>query len=380
MKKDIDKYLELEDTYRKEQIDAFNWKDIGKAPLSTGDSYFFDHWDIPLIKQYESKELMLKTQIKTADLTRYSCIGRIPGLRVMLMNFIPTMFGLECDFINGHVNTWVQPVNTDLKDLVSNGMPELSAGIFPKVLEYYEYFKENMPDHYNFDFGAILCPFGTASDILGEKIYLELIDRPHLLKEFLDIVLNLTFETYDWLFSIGEKNNFNEYLTTGQYYNGIRVDSDPVVNLSMDMVREFETPYLKKISEHYKAKVFYHYCDRPNATKIDYNNKLIDTVSESGIICGINQMDFGYWYYIDSYNELKRKKVSINSFKPLDSKNTTQAGSFQYETVNMTDAELENWLYDMHEETYGKSGIHIVLRNVNGIELARKVKTIWDSF
>ena len=39
MNKNIDKYIELENIYKREQLDAFNWKKIGKAPLSTGDSY-----------------------------------------------------------------------------------------------------------------------------------------------------------------------------------------------------------------------------------------------------------------------------------------------------------------------------------------------------
>ena len=48
---DFDKLLELENRYKKEQLDALSWKKIGKAPLSTGKGYFYDATPISYFEQ-----------------------------------------------------------------------------------------------------------------------------------------------------------------------------------------------------------------------------------------------------------------------------------------------------------------------------------------
>ena len=381
--KDINRILELEDRSKHEQLDALNWIIIGKAPLSTGEGFFYK-WDhIPYYEQFFNKEKMYKTQMHKANILRYNCIGRVPSLKVELGDFMATMFGAEIKVKKDQLSPWIMPLDYSLKDLVAKGIPSLKYGIFPKVVEYYEYFVKNIHNHYYMDCPGLCSPFTEATELMGTKIYYELYDNPDMVNELLDIILNLTFSVYDLLFEIMGINNFSETIWMSHYINGLHVAGDPVIGLKDEMIKEFEIPYLKKIAQHYNTKIFYHYCDKPFATRKNYNFRPIDLMIGEEV-CGLNQVGSGYWYYLDNYKKLRKNKVAINTYlNNIDADDSSGPVSYEVNRArDYTKKELYKWLNQMYEETYGKSGIHLILRNILALNLENQkiVKEIWESF
>ena len=55
---DFDKVLELEECYKREQLAAFNWEVVDKAPMATGEGFFYEtskEVPYPYRQQFESE-------------------------------------------------------------------------------------------------------------------------------------------------------------------------------------------------------------------------------------------------------------------------------------------------------------------------------------
>jgi|GEM_PF-4172631 len=371
--KDIDKILELESIFRQQQLDALTFKPVSKAPVSTGLGYtgYIDDLDVfkPLYsydEQYNDVKKMFENQLRIANYYRYGCYGRIPTVFVDMRLVIESMFGVKLK--SGAKSTeefWSEPVDTDLKDLVKLGPPALSLGQFPVFKQYHEYFIENMPEGFKMHMSGILSPFGTALAIIGSRIFNEVYDRPELLLEFLDIITLTHIQTQRALFDIiGNKDPDEFYYFGACMPGGLMAAGDDLVNLSPEMVRTFELPFLKKIAENLGCKIFYHYCPHPKDTRSRYTAHIFKELINTGYIIGLNSQPMGYWAYLDYYEELKNNKFGI------------QSGIEFPQDFNSRD--FYRVVEKLHENTYGKSGIHVTLREIKTEAQTKKFMDIWN--
>ncbi len=174
-----DKILELENKHRQEQLDALTWKPVAKAPVSTGLGVIGYSFDLDVLRpkysyraQFQDKEKMLEVQIQKANYMRYCCIGRIPGLYVEIKGLIESMLGARIELapdvtMMSMESMWVMPCNDDLNAIVERGLPSLTAGLFPMVKEFTEYFRDNLPEgFYLSPTGGAESPFAAAASIL----------------------------------------------------------------------------------------------------------------------------------------------------------------------------------------------------------------------
>ena len=96
----MDKILEREDAYRQGQLDALNWRPIGKAPFATGPGvlgYSFEtHLFMPRFayrERLEDPAKMLAVEVQKAEFMRHHCLGRVPNLHLPIRNPTERMMG-----------------------------------------------------------------------------------------------------------------------------------------------------------------------------------------------------------------------------------------------------------------------------------------------
>ena len=147
MAADLNKTLELEHTYKNEQLGSLNFKTFGKAPISTGQGVFYDTSILPYSyqEQFNSNKKLLETEIIKANWLRDNCVGRMASLRINMGNFIPSMFGTKFVIEENQGSGWNIPVDNSLEEIVERGVPSLNDGLFPKIRECAEYLAGNAP-------------------------------------------------------------------------------------------------------------------------------------------------------------------------------------------------------------------------------------------
>lgn len=372
----LDKALELENNYRQEQRAAWTWQPIGKAPVSTGPGvlgYSFETeafspcWSYP--QQFGDKRKMFEVQVQKANFMRCGCIGRIPGLYVEVKGLVESMLGCEVRLSGLDLPSmeclWVLPSNEDLKAIVERGLPPLDSGLMPMMMEFTEYFREHLPEDFYLTPHGILSPFATAAAILGARLYTELYDRPEQVHQLLDLITETTVMTQNALYELSGLERKDEDYYFGSWMPGPCVGGDDVVCLSREMIGEFEVPYIKKLSQGIGRPLVYHYCPHPQDTREHYTRHPLDALIGVPEIVGFNSQPLGYWVWRDDYETLRRHSVGVQGYKELSKPHS--------------ESEFTHWVEQMHDETYGKSGICLTLRNVSSPEETRRFKEIWDA-
>ncbi len=374
---DQDNVLEREAVYRKDQLAALRWAPVAKAPVSTGLGVIGYSSDLatfrpkyPYSEQFRDKEKMLQVQIQKAEYMRYSCVGRIPGLYIEVKGLIETMLGATLEIAPGAVSSeelWVLPCPDDLKDIVNRGLPSRTAGWFPKMREFTEYFRDHLPQGFYLSptGGGLLSPFATAASILGVPLYTEIYDRPDLVHRFLDLITETSIVVYGELYKMAGFQTLDCDYFFGSCLPGVPVAGDDVVGISADMIREFEIPYLRKLAKGLQCKIFYHYCPSLKDTREKYTDHPLKAIIPVEEIVGLNSQPLGYWAYLDHYDQLRKHRVGIQSYLDLPD--------------HHDDKEFARWVRRMHDETYGRSGIHLTLRNVTSLEETRHFFEIWNA-
>ncbi len=170
---------------------------------------------------------------------------------------------------------------------------------------------------------------------------------------------------YDKLYKVAGFQSFDEDWNLGSCIPGFFVAGDDVVGISPAAIQEFEVPYLRKLAQGLDCKIFYHYCQNPQDTRDHYTRHPLKPIISVDEVVGFNSQLLGYWAYLDYYEELWEHKVGIQSYNDLPEEHT--------------DEEFVRWVEEMCAETYGRSGIHLTLRNVKSFEETERFKEIWDA-
>ena len=373
---DHDKLLELESKYRQEQRDAFTWQPIGKAPVSTGPGVLGYSFEADAFapghsyhEQFQDKQKMFEVQVQKANFMRYNCLGRIPGLYVEVKGLVESMFGCEVRFSGQDLPSmecsWVVPVKEDLAAIVGRGLPALRTGLVPMVMEFTEYFRDRLPEGFYLTPHGMPSPFAAAAAILGRGLYTDLYDRPQLVHQLLGLVTDATVLVQNALYELCGIGPADDDYYFGSWLPGPCVGADDVVGISPEMIQEFEVPYLKRLARGIGRKLVYHYCPNPQDTPENYIRHPLEAILGVEEVVGLNSQPLGYWVYQDYYEQLRKRRFGIEGHKELPAQHTA--------------AEFTEWVEQMYAETYGRSGIHLTLRDVQSLEETKRLKQIWDT-
>lgn len=371
-----DKWLEAEARCRREQMAALTWQPIGKAPVSTGPGvlgYSFEaeafrpRYAYP--RQYEDPEMMFQVQVQKANFMRHECLGRLPGLYVEIKGQVESLFGCQVRLSGEDLPTmeclWVLPLEDDLQAIVERGLPPPHAGIMPKVLAFTEYFRQRLPEGFYLTPHGMLSPFATAAAIVGGQLYTELRDRPQLVHQLLGLITEATIACQVELYEICGVDPAAGDHFLGSWLPGPQVGGDDVISISPAMIREFEAPYLRRLARGLGCRLFYHYCPHPQDTRERYTRHPLPAIMEVPEVAGLNSQPLGYWVYLDYYEELRQRGIAIEGHKELPEPHD--------------EADLVRWAEAMCAETYGRSGIHLTLRNIGTPAEMARFKAIWDA-
>jgi len=374
-----DKLLALEEQYKRHQLDALTWKPVNKAPVVTGvtwlgvlgaavyDQDLSDYRaDYPYFEQYADPRKMFESAMQCADYYRFSCIGRIPTLKVQIENIVQSMFGARVfvpDNAKLKSEVFCSPVQMNLRQLLDNGKPDLQAGLLPKTLDFLTYFQNHLPEGYYIEPPPTHGPVQVLNDVLGEQLFTEFYNAPDDVKIALQWIADIIAEI---ILQFRSVCNYKDtvYYTGGSAKPGIQIDGDAIINLPPDMIQEFEMPAITQISKSIGEKIFYHYCPNPKDTRESYAGHPLPVIFENENILGFNSQPMGYWVYQDHFDTLKDKQIGIESHKYLPKDHTRQ--------------EFIKWIEKMHEETYGKSGIVLTLRNIISQEELNIFNDVWN--
>lgn len=119
-------------------------------------------------------------------------------------------------------------------------------GTFKEGMEYLRYVREMIGDAIDVCWMDGQSPFDLAHLIMGDEIFIALIDDPPLVRHLLDVCLELYIRAIAWMKEdTGEPMN-GANIGTGGWYSenwGVQLSEDTSIMLSPEMVREFTIPY-----------------------------------------------------------------------------------------------------------------------------------------
>ncbi len=174
---------------------------------------------------------------------------------------LPSLFGAEL-FVSPGGFLDCKAIFSDVEQLRDIKMPDLNGGFMPHAIKHLTYLRDNVPDWMIAQISRMISPLDTAIVLRGGDFFLDLIDEPEIVANFLDIITDTTIAVVKILKDIINEP-YNEQITVrGAYYPGLRLTNDSIVNFSPEMIEEFYFPCLKKMHAEF-GKLMLHYCCTP---------------------------------------------------------------------------------------------------------------------
>jgi hypothetical protein len=220
------------------------------------------------------------------------------------IGILSSLFGARCRIINGTM-PWVEHMELDeIRKAIGRGVPELCQALGKRVLDAHHFYLEKLKG-YPKCFQCVRItqpdlqgPFDIAHLLMGNDVFLAVVDQPGLVHELLAVVT----DTY-----IAFRKKVDPLLTDGAgngavYLHGclfggkvLLKDDTAMVNLSREMHREFSKAYNDRILEAFGGGSV-HYCgpSRPWA------HEAVGSPWLRGINCGNPEMqnlaeEHAYW-------------------------------------------------------------------------------------
>lgn len=189
-----------------------------------------------------------------------------PNLGVTI---IASMFGAQLRLLDDDM-PWVEPLAgglDDIRALVDAPLPDLDAGLLPRVLDQYAFFREVLADYANCRAAFQLTlpdlqgPFSIAELLWDADIYLAFFDYPDLLKALQAKITDLMLVVYDRLKDEVRDNMGPDYQY--QHAAGVKgkllVRDDSAINISPAQYREFVQPYNARLAAEL-VEIGIHFC------------------------------------------------------------------------------------------------------------------------
>ena len=261
---------------RDRQCKAWRREKLDVPLLFIGDKLSKKQEGIP---EYDLKQIFTSKVKMLCRETRGACSaanGRsdfVPSIRANLgTGILLSCLGLEQETFPDMM-PWLHERLT--KEQISKLTPEdiKQRGSFARGLEMMRYFKETMGESIPIYVMDTQGPFDLAHLMMGDDIFLELYDDPAFIHHLMNICLELGIRTHRWM-----KDAISEPMTSLHHGSaiysdsfGIRICEDTTALLGDEQIREFATPYSKRLAREFGG-AWVHYCG--------YNEALTDAILE----------------------------------------------------------------------------------------------------
>ncbi len=179
-----------------------------------------------------------------------------PNLGVTI---IASMFGAKIRLL-GDQMPWVMPLeggSAAVRQLVASPLPDLDAGLLPRVLDQYAFYRHALEDYpicraaFQLTLPDLQGPLSVAELLWGPDIYLAFFDEPELVKALLGRITELIFVVAKRL-----QSEVRENLGPGFQYQhavGVRgmllVRNDSAVNISPAQYIALVRPFDARLAE-----------------------------------------------------------------------------------------------------------------------------------
>lgn len=267
---------------------------------------------------------------------------------------LPSLFGLESRVIANTDLPWCDKAESieQIKSIIAEGVPNLSTGYGDKLIETYEYYKEQLKPFskceeliklYHPDLQG---PFDVAHLIWGSDIFMALYDKPQMVHDLMQVVTD-TYIAY----MKRVKPYLNDEIKSGKFHyhwgsifkGRVLLRNDASVNVSSTVYEEFIRPYDEQVLEAFGGGST-HFCGRA-----DHN--VFQMASAKNNLA----MNFGYMPNIE-FGE-----TFLNMVKE----------KFQNNSIPVVDYNLSKEEYENYEFTFN-TGISLVTY-ANTLEEAKKL-------
>jgi hypothetical protein len=222
------------------------------------------------------------------------CAGANYGTAIL-----PSLFGAEIFYMDEKLNT--MPISMPLenpvdsvKKILDNGVPDLDNGLGMRVFQTGLFIREQMEKYpkikkYVYMYHPDLQgPLDVCELLWGSGIFIDLYDKPELVKDFLSLitVTFLKFITrWNGIFPVND-DGFSVYW--GTLFKGtVTIRNDSAMNLSPEMYREFSKPYDSKIYKQLDGGMV-HFCGKGD-----------HYIDQAATINGLNTVDMSQPAYND---------------------------------------------------------------------------------
>lgn len=297
---------------------ALNYESIDLLPLVCYLPYEGDDFaPFPYPEAFDEPAKMMVNELLVGFTSIYHAVD-LPDdapycLRPNLgVTIIASMFGAELRLLDDNM-PWVKPLEgglDDIRALVDAPLPELDAGLLPRVLDQYAFFREALVDYPNCRAGLQLTlpdlqgPFSIAELLWGTDIYLAFFDYPELLKAVQAKITDLMLVVYRRLKDEARDNIGPDYQY--QHATGVRgkllVRDDSAINVSADHYCAFLQPYNARLAAEL-GEIGIHFCG-------DGQHQTENMLSIAGLSC----LDLGQPEMMDLdrlYSEASAQGVSL---------------------------------------------------------------------
>lgn len=197
------------------------------------------------------------------------------GLMTVRANYgtgiMPTIFGAELFVMDEKLNTLQtsRPLGAgSMQTLVERGIPNMATGLGTEVLAAGKCFAKiakqypKIGKHVHIYHPDMQGPMDLCEMLWGSEIFVDLIDRPELVHQVLELLTDTYIEfmhTWDDVVGVNEKNWATHW---SMMHNGkIMIRTDSGMNLSPEIYDEFIQPYDQRLFNELDGGAV-HFCGR----------------------------------------------------------------------------------------------------------------------
>ena len=228
---------------------------------------------VPVNDALEDFDRMALQQFSGCSAALASGSGAVLNVRANYGTAIlPSLFGAELFVMEAELDTLptTRPLPggaVAMQRLLDAGVPDLNAGYGERCFEMGRYFVDLMADYpkisryvhiYHPDLQG---PMDVCELLWGSGIFLDLVDRPDLVKSLLDLITETYTRFLDRWHTIAPPQNGYAAHWSMFHKGRIMIRDDSAMNLSPDMFETFIAPYDRQLLDRFGGGAI-HFCGR----------------------------------------------------------------------------------------------------------------------
>ena len=270
------------------------WKEFNRGQLKKGiftpqrekrNEPALEWPDISINEALEDYDKMALSQLKRCSAQLKNGGGDVLAVRCNYgTSIIPSLFGVDLFIMDEDLDTLPtsRPLpggKDDVKELLDQGIPDLTRGLGEKVFKMGERFKElrqNYPklkEHVHIYHPDLQGPMDICEVLWGSDLFLDVNDCPELVLDFLDLITETYIKFMEkWTEIVPFRGDFAVHW--GLVHRGnIMLRDDSAMNFSPAMYEKFIKPFDRKLFDEFGGGAL-HFCGRgdhyiESAVKID---------------------------------------------------------------------------------------------------------------